>query len=172
MEGCKRTKGGRKEIKIPFKLNFILGFNDYSVGGKIFPETKDIVMSHWQSVRIYQSFSVGGEFRVGGYVYLVFFSEICSAVAAYKQHTQLTSNPLNLANRWATLLAAEWKRRYFGPSGKDFSLVPVSLSFRHARILLPVRGFWELLHFLIYFISFFIIFLLIPIYIYIYKLSF
>ena len=30
----------------------------------------------------------------------------------------------------------------------DFSLVPVSQSFRHAQISLPVKGFWEQLKFL------------------------
>ena len=42
----------------------------------------------------------------------------------------------------------------------DFSLVPVSLSFRHAWISLPISGSWELLHILIYFIIFNFIFLL------------
>ena len=43
---------------------------------------------------------------------------------------------------------------------QSFSLALVSLPYRHVRLLLLVRGFWELLHFWIYFIlfSFFLIF--------------
>ena len=41
---------------------------------------------------------------------------------------------------------------------KSFFLQPVSLFLRHARILLLVRGFWELLYFSIYF-SLFLLFL-------------
>ena len=40
-------------------------------------------MSPRQSVKIYyESFSVGGEFKVSSYVPLVFFCEICLTVAA------------------------------------------------------------------------------------------
>ena len=38
---------------------------------------------------------------------------------------------------------------------KSFFLAPVSLFFRHARILLPVRDFWEQLHFGFILFSFF-----------------
>ena len=46
----------------------------------------------------------------------------------------------------------------------NFSSVPGSLSFRHARISLPVGGFWELLHhsILFYFILFSILFFNLP----------
>ena len=47
------------------------------------------------------------------------------------------------------------KKSHFSTTVKaertDFPLEPVSLSFRHARISFPVRGFWEPLHFLNFF---------------------
>ena len=60
-----------------------------------------------------------------------------------------------------SLLATLWKMSLFSLSGTAearmaFFLVPVSLFFRNAQISLPIRGFWELLHFWIYSISFFI----------------
>ena len=70
------------------------------------------------------------------------------------------------------LPAAKRKKGPFSPSGTgdvrtDFSLVPRSLSFRHTQISLPVRSFWEMLHFFnllifILLIFYFTLFLLIP----------
>ena len=62
-------------------------------------------------------------------------------------------------------LAGNWvKEGPSSPSGTgevkiDFSLVPENLSFRHAQILLPVRGFWDLPCFfnLFYFVIFFLL---------------
>ena len=61
-----------------------------------------------------------------------------------------------------SLLATEWKSTFSttvkADMSADFSLVPVSLSFRHAQTLLPVRGFWEPLYFLnLLYFSFFLI---------------
>ena len=60
-----------------------------------------------------------------------------------------TSNKREIVFFPAQEVTVEWDRVSF--------LVPINLSFRHARFSLPVRGFCEVLHFWIYFISFFLL---------------
>ena len=49
----KEIKDGRKETTIPLYSNFILGFIDYSVVWKCFPELVEIVVFPRQDIEIY-----------------------------------------------------------------------------------------------------------------------
>ena len=57
MEGCKRIKEGKKEMKIPFNSKLYFRDYDYSVAVR-FPKLAEAVASPRQSVEIYKSFSV------------------------------------------------------------------------------------------------------------------
>ena len=132
----------RNEEKRPSYIsnfNFISGFNNHSVGEKFFLKPTEMLMSPRKGVKIYKSSLVIDKSKLVLFIMLVSACRLSSS--RHNQH----SKPQDLANRHATLLAAEWGKSPFNPRGtakvkSNFSFSRRRFFFRASVALTSCQG--------------------------------